>query len=385
MRSEGSTQLTQAQAEFWGAARTFATEVVLPRADDVDRTQTTPAELLDAVRGSGYLGSAVPSRWGGGDVDWVSYGLLTEEIGRACSSLRSLLTVTNMCAQALLRFGDADQRTRWLPKICTGEVIIGFALTESGAGTATKSIACQVEERANAYVLSGNKKWISYGQVCDLYLVFAQREGKSVALVVDRWSEGVSMTPIDDVLGTRGSMLADVWFDNVVVPRSNRIGPEGMGVGLVANTALDHGRFSVAWGSTGVIRASLDSAVSYTEQRRQGSNRLLDFQLVRRQIANMLVSHTAARALCMRCAELRNAGDPRAIMETSLAKYFAAQGAIEAAGTALHLHGANGLSKGYPTGRLLRDATVLGVVEGTAEVHQDLLASYACQRPYLEV
>jgi glutaryl-CoA dehydrogenase (non-decarboxylating) len=379
-----SLRLTDDQLGHRDRARTFAADRIAPWAGEIDERQTTPAHVLTAMRASGYLGAALPGRWGGGGLDPVSYGLVTEEVGRVCSSVRSLMTVHNMAAQAILRVGDPGQRADLLPRLCTGERIIAFALTEPDAGSSIETLATEAVEHGGGYLLNGVKKWTTYGQVADLFLVFAHCGGRSIALVVDRHSAGLAVNPVRDLLGTRGAMLAELRFDDVAVPASHRLGPVGAGTSFVANTALDHGRFSVAWGSTGIIRACLDACVSYTRQRRQGGHALKDHQLVRRHLTDMLVAHTAARALCHRSACLREDGDPRAVMETAMAKYYAAGAARRAATDAVHLHGANGCGPEYPVGRYLRDATVMGIVEGTDEIHQVSLANYAFQRPYLD-
>jgi hypothetical protein len=336
------------------------------------------------MRTSGYLGAALPQQWGGGGLDPISHGLVTEEIGKACSSVRSLMTVHNMSAQAIARVGDSDQRKDLLPRLCTGEQIIAFALSEPNVGSSAEALETEAVEQGDHYLLTGAKKWITYGQIADLFLVFAHCNHRPIALVVDRHSDGLSVTPVRDIFGTRGSMLADLCLHDVPVPKSRLLGPIGMGVSFVANAALDHGRFSVAWGSTGIVQACLDACVSYTQQRQQGGQPLKDYQLVRRHLTDMLVAHTAARALCYRSACLRKDGDPRAVMETSMAKYYAAEAAIRAATAAVHLHGANGCTTDYPVGRYLRDATVMGIVEGTHEIHQVSLTNYAFQRPYLD-
>ncbi|WP_433364814.1 acyl-CoA dehydrogenase family protein [Streptosporangium sp. CA-115845] len=376
-------RLTDAQTGWRDRARQFASEQIAPLADQIDQQQITPASVLVAMRENGYLGAALPARWGGGGIDPVSYGLVTEEIGKACSSVRSLMTVHNMAAQALVALGDRDQHQRWLPELCAGKKIIAFALSEPNAGSAAHAIETQAVKLSDGYLVSGTKKWITFGQIADLFLVFAHYERKPVALVVDRHSDGLTVTPAKDIFGTRGSMLAEVRLDNVHVPRSHQVGPTGMGISFVANWALDHGRFSVAWGSTGIMQGCLDACVSYTQQRRQGDHRLKDHQLVRRHLTDMLVAHTAAQAVCYRSACLREVGDPRAVMETAMAKYHAAGAAIRVATDAVHLHGANGCTTDYPVARYLRDATVAGIIEGTHEIHQVTLADYAFQRPYL--
>jgi alkylation response protein AidB-like acyl-CoA dehydrogenase len=379
-----SIRLTDNQLHSRDQARRFAADRIAPWAAEIDQRQTTPDHVLTAMRTGGYLGAALPARWGGGGLDPVSYGLVTEEIGTACSSVRSLMTVHNMSAQAIARMGDPDQHGDLLPPLCTGERIIAFALSEPDVGSTAHAMETEAVARRDAYLLNGTKKWITYGQVADLFLVFAHSDRRPIALIVDRESDGLSVTPVREVFGTRGAMLADLRFNDVVVPKSRQLGPPGTGLSFVANAALDHGRFSVAWGSAGIIRACLDACVSYTQQRQQGGQPLKDYQLVRRHLTDMLVAYTTAHALCHRSALLRDSGDPRAVMETSMAKYHAADAAIRVATNAVHLHGANGCTTDHPVGRCLRDATVMGIVEGTHEIHQVSLANYAFQRPYLD-
>ncbi len=377
-------RLTDKQQACRDAARRFAVDELEPWAERIDQEDATPRSVLAAIRASGYLGAALPAKWGGGGIDPVSHGLVTEEIGKVSASVRGLLTVHNMSTQAIVRFGSPEQQARWLPPLCAGRKIVAFALSEPEVGSAAHTIQTQAVERGDGYVLTGVKRWITYGMVADLFLVFAQCEGKPVALVVERESVGLEIEPLTNVFGTRGSMLAQLRFNDVRVAKDCQIGPTGAGITFVANAALDHGRFSVAWGSTGIIQACLHACLSYAQKRQQGESRLKDYQLIRRQLADMLVAHTTARALCYRSACLREQGDPRAVMETSMAKYHASASAIRAATDAVHLHGANGCSADYPVSRYLRDATVMGIIEGTHEIHQLALANYAFQRPYLQ-
>jgi glutaryl-CoA dehydrogenase (non-decarboxylating) len=377
-------QLSDRQLEVREDARQFAALQIAPWAADIDRRQTTPEGVLAAIKSSGYLGAALPAQWGGGAVDPISYGLATEEIGKACSSVRSLMTVHNMTAQAIARLGSRAQQQQWLPDLCSGRKIAAFALSEPNAGSATSAIETEALEQESTFQLQGTKKWITYGQVADVFLVFALCNGQAIALLVDRRSEGLSIEPLTEIEGTRGSMLAVVHLRRVTVPKENQLGPMGSGLTLVSNIALDHGRFSVAWGSTGIIHACLDACVDYVERRQQGKTKLKEHQLVRRHVTDILVSGTASRALCYRSGHLRQRGDPRAVMETCLAKYHASCAAVRAATTAVHLHGANGCSGDYPVGRFLRDSMVMSIIEGSDEIHQLSLGNYALQRPYLD-
>lgn len=368
--------------EYRASVATFVSTQVAPKAREIDETELTPSALLDAIKRSGFLGAALPAEWGGGGLDPVTYGLVTEDFGRACSSIRSLLTVHNMSSQAVVRLGTRDQRERWLPELCSGSSIMAFALTEKDVGSSANSIRTSARDCGEEYEITGTKKWITYGQVADLFLVFAQCDGRPISLIVERSAPGVSVCPMRNVFGTRGSMLAQVDFSNLRVHKSHQLGALGAGINFVANTALDHGRFSVAWGCVGIIQSCLDASLAYSESREQGGRLIKEHQLIRRLLADMLVSYRAAKEVSLHAARLRQCRDPRSVNETSLAKYLASTSAIKVATDALHLHGANGCDAEFPVARLLRDASVMGIIEGTHEIHQIALASYALQRPY---
>jgi alkylation response protein AidB-like acyl-CoA dehydrogenase len=374
--------LTDAQSEVRARARRFASERLEPVAAEIDRSQITPPAILAELGREGWLGAALPARWGGGELDPLSYGMATEEVGRACASVRSLMTVHNMASQALVRFGTAEQQARWLPSLCTGERKIAFALTEPEIGSAASDIRCLAEEAVDSFVLTGTKTWITYGQVADQFLVIARDGDDPTAFVVERDMPGLSFEPIADAFGTRGSMLARMHLDRLRVPKGNRVGAKGAGVRFVANVVLDHGRFSVAWGATAIVRACLEACTAYAAQRQQGGCALIEHQLIRRQLTDMLVLDTTARALCQRSAHFRRTRDAHAAAETALAKYHAADAARKAATMAVNIHGGNGCSADYPVARYLRDATVTGIIEGTQEMHQIALASYAARKAH---
>lgn len=376
-------RLTEQQKACRDRACRFAAAHIAPLAQQIDRDKLLPQVLIDALSAEGWLGAAMPTEWGGLGMDAVAYGLATEELGKACSSVRSLLTSHNMAAQAILRHGHAEQKRRWLPDLSSGRKIVSFALTEQNAGSAGKSIAAEAIEHGGMYRLNGTKLWITCGLISHWYLVFVLSGDKPVALMVERNAEGVVVEPMPDVLGVRGSMLARLELRDVAVPVSQRVGAVGAGISFVANTALDHGRFSVAWGAAGIIHACLDATRSYLMQREQDGRTLSEHQLVRRQLTDMLLAYTSVRALCLRSACLRNTADHRSAMETMLAKYHGASAAIDVATNALRLHGAHGYSLSCPVERYLRDAMSLEIIEGTKEMNQTGLASYALQWPHI--
>lgn len=371
--------LSDEQARARATFRGFVDERVAPFADGFDREERMPRELIDEVARRGFLGAALPEAYGGGAMSMVVYGLLNEEIGRGCSSLRSLLTVHGMVAHAVLRWGSKDLRARWLPRLAAGERLAAFALTEPGVGSDARSVEASARAEQDSYVLTGRKCWITFGQVADVFLVFAQSEGRPVALLVERDTPGLSVEPINGMLGVRASMLAELTFEGCRVPRANLVGREGFGFSHVASTALDLGRYTVAWGCVGIGQACLEASLDYAGGRRQFGAYLREHQLVRRMLTDMLTNVKAARLLCLRAGALKDAGAPAAMMETSVAKYFASTAATSAASDAVQIQGARGCGGDSPVQRLMRDAKIMEVIEGSTQMQQITIAEYGYQ------
>ncbi|MBV9772447.1 MAG: acyl-CoA dehydrogenase family protein, partial [Gemmatimonadetes bacterium] len=283
--------------------RAFVDREVAPFAGEWDRAERTPSEVIRRVAEAGYLGALLPREVGGAGMDTATFGVLNEELGRGCSSIRSLLTVHSMASFAVHRWGSAAQKERWLASLASGETIGAFGLSEPGAGSDVTGIETEAVADGDGYVLHGRKKWTTYGQVAGLFLVFARVEGKPLALLVERDTPGFTVEPLRGITGTRASMLAELRFDGCRVPRANRIGGPGFGTG-VALSVLEVGRFSVASGCVGIIQACLDASLAYATERVQGGARLREHQLVQRMVTNMATDLRAARLLCRRAGEL---------------------------------------------------------------------------------
>lgn len=363
----------RARAEF----RAFAGQAIAPFADQFDREERMPPDLIAHLASRGYLGAVLPAEVGGMGVDMITFGLLNDEIGRACSSVRSLLTVHSMVAYSILRWGNQRHRERWLPRLAGGQSLAAFALTEPNAGSDATNIEATAERREDSYVLNGRKKWITFGQVADLFLVFARCGEKPSAFLVERASPGLTTQPIQGLLGTRASMLAELHLDDCEVPRENLLGGLGFGISAVALSALDLGRYSVAWGCVGIAQACLDASLAYADTRRSFGAPLKQHQLIQEQIANMVTGVKAARLLCRNAGRLKDAGDPRATSETLVAKYFASTMASRAASDAVQIHGANGCGGEYPVQRYLRDARVMEIIEGSNQMQQIMISQDA--------
>lgn len=380
MKLELTTQQKNAQAEF----RAFVDREIIPDANRCDREQNTSIQLIQKLAQREYLGAVIPKAQGGSNMDAIAFGLLNEEIGRGCSSLRSLLTVHSMVARAICKWGSKHQKEYWLPKLATGEAIAAFALSEPNVGSDAKSVETTATISGDSYVLNGQKKWITYGQIADIFLVFAQCENQPSAFLVEKDSPGLSIKPISGMLGVRASMLAELHLDNCRIPQENLVGRLGFGFSYVASSALDYGRYSVAWGCVGVAQACLEACLRYTSQRKQFGVYLKEHQLIRQMIAEMIVNIKAARLLCYQAGYLKEIGDPRAFTETSIAKYFAAKILTNVANDAVQIHGANGCSSEYPVERYLRDAKIMEIIEGSTQIQQISIADYGYQEYILQ-
>ena len=366
MKLELTPEQRAARAEF----RAFVAAEIVPHAGRWDREEAIPMELVGMLRERNYLGSNVPREFEGLGRDMITYGLLTEEIARGCSSVRSLLTVSDMVAHGINRWGSREQRERYLPRMAKGELLGALALSEPNAGSDAKSVETQAVADGDEWVLNGRKKWTTFGQIAGLYLVLAQAEGKPTAFLVERETPGFTVRPLKGIVGTRASMLAELFLEDCRIPKGQILGRVGFGVSHVVAAALEHGRYSVAWGSVGIGQACLDASRSYAAERKQGGALIGDHQLIRAMIADMIVNVRAARLLCLRAGYLRDTSDPGSFMETMVAKYFASTMATKAANDTVQIHGANGLTEDYPVARYLRDSRDVEIIEGSTQIQQ---------------
>jgi alkylation response protein AidB-like acyl-CoA dehydrogenase len=369
-------ELTDKQKEDQKEFRTFTEREIIPHADRFDRDERVPDQLIEMLSRHGYLGAILPPEYGGRGMDMITFGLLNEEIGRGCSSVRSLLTVQNMVAHTILKWGTTAQKETWLAKLADGSRIAAFALTEPFVGSDAKSVETTAVRSRGVYTLNGRKKWITYGQIADLILVFAQCDDRPTAYLVEKDRPGITLTPIEGILGTRASMLAEIDLNDCSVPEENLLGSVGFGFLSVASSALDMGRYTVAWGCVGIARACLEASINYSNERKQFGTHLKDHQLIRQMITDMITNVKAARLLCLRAGYLKDAGDPGAVLETLIAKYFSSTMVNKIASDAVQIHGASGVSGERSVERYLRDAKVMEIIEGTSQIHQIIIAKY---------
>ena len=372
--------LTEAQQARQAEFRAFADAEIAPHADRHDREERLSEGVIRKMAARGCLGALVPVSHGGLAMDAITFGLLNEEVGRACTAARGLVTVQNMATRVIDRWGTDTQKQRWLRNLAAGDNIAAFALTEPDHGSDAANIQATAEQTDDGYVISGHKRWISYGQIADPFLVFAQADGRPSAFLLERDTPGLAIEPVKGLLGARGCMLAELHLDNCRVPAENLVGNLGFGLVPVAFTALDVGRYSIAWGAVGLAQACLDSSIQYTKRRRQFGARLRDHQLIKRMITDMMVDITAARLLCYQAGLLSESDDHDTLNNMCMAKYHATNMAVRVANDAVQLHGANGYSRDYPVERFLRDAKIGQMIEGSNEMLQLMISRYAYKR-----
>ena len=329
----------------------------------------------------GYLGAPVAEQYGGRGLDYVSYALVVEQIGRADSAARTVISVqTSLVCGSIERWGTEEQKRRWLPGLCSGESFGCFGLTEPESGSDAASMRTRAERIDGGWRLSGQKMWISLGNVADVALVFAQTDPEQAhrglaCFLVPTESEGFSSQEIHGKLGLRSSDTASLALDGVEVPDDALLGEVGDGF-KIAMSALDNGRFSVAAGCVGICDGCVEASVAYATERRQFDVPIARFQLVQAMIAEMIVKRDAARLLVLRAAALKDAGEPNTT-ETSIAKLYASESAVECANAAIQVHGGAGYVDDHPVERYLRDARVTTLYEGTSQIQKLIIGRAA--------
>lgn len=371
--------LTPQQQRLRDLSRRFSDDEVAPLARDADERGVFPLHLVRRMGELGFLAGPIEPEYGGTGMDYVSFALVYEELGRADSSVRGFLAVhAGLVSLCIRDWGTEDQKRRYLPRLASGEWIGCYALTEPNAGSDAASIETTAQEDGNGYLLRGEKIWITNGNIADVAIVFATRERSArhkgiCAFIVETNTPGFRREKMPGrELGHRASDHARFIFDGCRVPESAVLGAPGEGF-KVAMSALDHGRLGVGAGAVGVAQACLDACVAFARSRRQFGRRIADFQMIQAQLADMAAEVEAARLLVYRAAWLKDQGAPTT-KETSIAKLFATEAAVRAASDAVLIHGGRGYSNEYPVERHYRDIKGLQIYEGTSHIQRLIIA-----------
>jgi glutaryl-CoA dehydrogenase (non-decarboxylating) len=386
-------ELTEEQRLLEQTVRDWAGREVAPRIHELDRAHRFDANIFPQMAELGLLGISVPVEYGGAGMDYICLGLASEELEYVDTSLRVIMSVhAGLNCLTLLAWGTEDQKQRYLVPQAQGRKIATYGLTEPGAGSDARGIQTVAIKKGDRYFLTGEKMWISLADVADNYITFAwtdlekkkQRDPSGIsAFIVERAFKGFSSATLKEKWGILAGNTGSFKMEDVEVPQENLLGREGEGF-KIAMFALDQGRYTVAAGATGLIRACRDASIGYAKERKAFGAEIGSYQLVKEMIAQMESDYQASRLLWLRSGWLKNIGR-RNTKETGLAKWFATVASERAAGDSVQIHGANGYSDEYPVGRFYRNCKGAVIYEGTREIHKlmqaDYLLGYRTDRP----
>jgi alkylation response protein AidB-like acyl-CoA dehydrogenase len=366
--------LTDEQQLVRETARDFSDKEIAPRARDNARNGHFDTELVARMAEQGYLGAIVPREYGGAGLDYITYGLIVEEVGRADSAMRTVVSVqTSLVCSVIVKFGTEEQKRHYLPKLCSGEWLGCFGLTEPDTGSDAANQKTRARKTDTGWVINGAKMWISNGNHAKVALIFAQtdpeKKHKGIGcFLVDTDQPGYQAQEIHGKMGLHAADTAAISLDDVEVSDDQMLGEVGDGF-RIAMTSLESGRYSVAMGCVGICQGCVNESVRYATERHQFDRPIASFQLVQAMIAEMRVKTDAARMLAWRAGWLKDTGQPNST-ETSIAKLFATEAAVWCANEAIQVHGGAGYVDDHPVERYFRDARVTTLYEGTSQIQK---------------
>ena len=374
--------LTDEQRSIAETVREFVDRRVLPVAQENDINHYLDMGIIEGMAELGLLGAPIPTEYGGSGLDYVCEALICEEIERGESAFRTLISVhVGLNSLSLLQYGTEEQKQKYLVPMAQGENLGCFGLTEPAAGSDVAAmLTTAIKQPDGTYLLNGQKNWISYATEADYELVFAKTDPKGghrgiSAFIVERVWDGVEARRIPNKLGIWAGSTGELFFSNVQIPAENLLGEEGGGF-KIAMHSLDQGRFTVAAGAVGVIRACLEASTTYANERHTFGQPIGKYQFVQDMIADMVLGYETSRLLVMQAAWKKNRGE-RNTRETSLAKWHATESAFNAANLAIQVHGAYGYSAEYPVERYFRNSRAPMIYEGTTQIHKMMQAEHA--------
>jgi len=366
--------LTDEQRLIKDTAREFTDNEIVAQSRENARNHHFDLDLIKKIANQGYLGAIVPQEYGGAGLDYFSYGLIVEEIGRGDSAIRTVISVqTSLVCSAILKWGSEEQKQKHLPNLCSGEWLGCFGLTEPDTGSDAANQKTRAKKTDSGWVISGAKMWISMGNFAKVALIFAQTDPslghKGLAcFLVDTDQPGYKASTIEHKMGLHASDTASIALEDVEVAEEDMLG--GIGDGFkVAMSALDSGRYSVAAGCVGICQGCVEESVKYAKEREQFGRPIASFQLVQAMIADMVLKTDASRMLVWRAGWLKDKGRPNTL-ETSIAKLHATEASLECANLAIQVHGGAGYVDDHPVERYFRDARVTTLYEGTSQIQK---------------
>ncbi|KDE60849.1 putative isocaproyl-CoA dehydrogenase AcdB [Fusobacterium necrophorum] len=373
-------KLTREQELLRQNVREFVKKEMADYPEHVDETGCIPKDIMEKLARYQFISPIIPKEYGGAGADYVSYAIIMEEISKRCASTGTFITAgASLVALPLLNFGTEIQKQKYLKPLALGEKIGCFGLTEPGAGSDAASGTTTARWEGDHYVLNGRKCFITNAPIADFAIISAMTDrtkgvkGISV-FIVDANTEGWSVGAHENKMGIRGTITSDIVLDNVKVPKENLLDIEGKGFKIMMNT-LDYGRIGVAAQALGIAQGALDEAIKYVKERKQFGKPLSKFQNTQFKIAELATKVQAARLLVYDAAKIKDEGGKPGL-QSSMAKYYAAEIANEVAYWALQLHGGYGYIKDYPIERIYRDARITSIYEGTSQIQQMVIAGY---------
>ena len=373
-------ELTEEQKLLQKSVREFAEAEVKPHAKEIDETHRFPRDTFQKAAELGLTGIAVPENYGGAGMDHICYSIVIEEISRVCASTGTILSVQNsLFCDPILRFGNEEQKQKFLVPFARGEKIGCYALTEPQAGSNAAALTTKAVLKGDRYIVNGTKAWITNGGAADAAVVYVNTHPEKgekgiTALVVEKGSKGFTVGKEEKKLGVNATACTELSFSDCEVPAANRIGNEGEGY-RVALSTLDGGRIGIASQATGIAQGAFEAALSYAKQRQAFGHPIADFQAIQFMLADMSTEIDAARLLARRAAWKQDSGG-RFSMEASIAKLFASEMSTRVTHKAIQIHGGYGYSREYPVERAYRDARITEIYEGTSEIQRLVIAAW---------
>jgi len=372
--------LNEEQQIVRDTAREFAEKVIKPAAADIDKNHMFPAEIVKKLGEMGFMGVAIPEKYGGAAMDYVTYVLVLEEISAACASTGVILSVNNSLAcDPVYTFGTEEQKERFLKPMASGKKLGALTMTEPGAGSDPSSIKTTMEDKGDYWLVNGTKNFCTNGNEAD-FLIFLGVTDKTkgnkglTTLIVEKGMPGFTIGKLEDKLGIRGSSTAELVFEDCKVPKQNTLGNVNEGF-KVCMTTLDGGRIGIASQALGICKASITEAVTYSKSRVQFGKPIAENQAIQWMIADMTVEYEAARLLTLWAAALKDKGQ-RCTREAAMAKLKASEAASFCSDRALQIHGGYGYTADYPVERFYRDARITQIYEGTSEVMRMVISGW---------
>ena len=372
--------LTEEQKMIQETIRKFANEEIAPVASENDKKAQFPRDIFHKLAELGFMGTPIPEEYGGAGFDFISHAIVAEEIGRVDSSLRGTYSVqVSLVELPLNKYGNEEQKKRYLPKLTSGEWIGCYGLTEPNSGSDPASMISTAKEDGDYYILNGQKTWITNAGLADLAIVYAKTDPEAgargiTAFIVEKDFEGYSTRDLHDKLGLRASNTGEIFLEDCRVPKENMLGELNKGFKIALGT-LDFGRYTVAAGCVGLAQGCIDICKEYAKQRIQFGKPIGSFQLVQQMIADMVVECEAGRLLVYRAGHLKNK-ELRNTRETSIAKYYCSEMANRVAYKAIQVHGGYGFSGEYDVERFYRDARINTLYEGTSQIQQLIIGAF---------